>query len=158
MEYVPCQAFGMHTYQHWLFAVDITLYQSNMLLGIYIIGIGNRSKFAIIRWHAYLDLAMHKLFFFIPVMDQILNRNQLKIMCFGNFRKIRQSCHSTVFLNDFTDYTSRICSAHTSQINRCFSVACTSQNAAPFSYQWKHMSRTTEVTRFGRRVHNPANG
>ncbi|MNN71169.1 hypothetical protein D3C81_1870820 [compost metagenome] len=59
----------MHTNEYWIIHVNVTFNQSNMLLGVHIIGVRNRTKLTIICWHPYLYLTMDKLLFFIPVMN-----------------------------------------------------------------------------------------
>ncbi|MNP35226.1 hypothetical protein D3C76_1285490 [compost metagenome] len=85
VEYITSQAFGMYTYKHWLIAGNIAFYQSYMLFIIHFICISNGLEISKIGRKSYRHFACDELFFFVAIMNKILDTDQLKIMLAGNF-------------------------------------------------------------------------
>ena len=128
-----------------LFRIDGSFHQCQVMMIINLCTIEEHPEFTKIRRHIDLLLPEDE-FFALPTMgDQILDRADLETMLFPEFQKIGKSGHGSVCIQDFTDHARWIESRKFGQINPCFRVARSFEDATLRRLQGKEMTRLTEI-------------
>jgi len=158
MKHIAGQALGMDAHEHGLAAVDLAFHQRDMFFPVHVVGVRHRLEHAVIGRQPDLHFAPDQLLFLVAIRDQIFDRDQFHIMLFCDFVQVRQPRHRAVFLDHFADDRGGIGAAHFGEIDRRLRVPGSSEHAAFFGDQRKHVPRAAERLRPRIRIDQGANG
>ena len=96
--------------------------------------------------------ALHKLFRFQAVVNQVADGNNLEVELLGDFLELRHTGHRAVFVHDFDESGSRAETGKLGEVHCGFGVACTAQNAFFLGVKRRNVTRTAKVRRLGIRI------
>ena len=101
--------------------------------------------------------ALHELFVFQAIVDQVANRDNLDAEFFCDFLKLRHAGHGTVFVHDFDQGGRRAQACQPSQVHRRFGMACATEYTLFLGVQGRNMPRPPKVAGLGIRVRKSEN-
>ena len=101
--------------------------------------------------------ALHELFVFQAVVDEVADRDNLETKLLRDFLKLRHAGHGAVFVHDFDQGGRRAQARQLCQIDRSLGMACATEYALFLGVQGRNMPRPAEVAGLGIRVRKSEN-
>ena len=154
---ITCQAFAMHAHVNRLAEVRVTRDPGHMFYAIGLATVSIGGKVAVLRLHMRSGDALHELFVFQAVIDEVADRDNLEVKLLRDFLKLRHAGHRAVFVHDFDQGGRRAQARQLRQVYSRFSMACATEYALFLGVQGRNMPRPPKVAGLGIRIRKSEN-
>src|SRR5450830_1923524 len=145
----------MYSHQRFLLWRDIAMHERQVSTAARLVTVGNRLKNTMHGMHFALGDTFNDALVLVAIVNQIGNGTDLEIMFGGKFNQVRQSRHSAVILENFTDHRCRSQTSHLRQITASLGMSGTHQYATFLRAQREDMAglHNIDSTGVGRSRH-----
>ena len=148
-KHIPGKALGMDTAKNIFPVADLAFYQRHMVLSRNIVDIAINLKIPVFRRQFSAGFLNHMIFMKTAVVLQILDGDKNESELFRHLPKLRCAHHGSVLCHYLTAKPAFLQPGQTHQIHSRFRMTAPLQYAALFGHQREHMSRPSEILRFG---------